>query len=95
MYQQFYFCFHQGLEGNTPKKEREDAMRNFKDTLTRKKRDHEFRLEKHQKDTLEFNLRAFKRRKILQHHRLEQKLLQEVIFFTFRKMLNSSLRIKK
>lgn len=66
-----------GLESSTPKKEREDAMRNFKDTLTRKKRDAEFRLEKHQKDTLEFNLRSFKRRKILQYEQLEQKLLQE------------------
>ncbi|XP_035828594.1 serine/threonine-protein kinase TAO1 isoform X2 [Aplysia californica] len=68
-----------GLETSTPKKEREDAMRSFKDTLTRKKRDAEFRLEKHQKDTLEFTLRAFKRRKILQYHRLEQRLLQEEI----------------
>ncbi|KAH9523282.1 Serine/threonine-protein kinase TAO1 [Bulinus truncatus] len=68
-----------GLETNTPKKEREDAMKNFKDALTRKKRDAEFRLEKHQKDTLELNLRAFKRRKLLQYHKLEQKLLLEEI----------------
>ncbi|XP_059147158.1 serine/threonine-protein kinase TAO3-like isoform X1 [Physella acuta] len=68
-----------GLETSTPKKERDDAMKNFKETLTRKKRDAEFRLEKHQKDTLEFNLRAFKRRKLLQYHKLEQKLAQEEI----------------
>jgi len=68
-----------GLESTTPKKEREDTLRSFKDTLTRKKRDAEFRLEKHQKDTLEFNLRAFKRRKILSYHRLEQRLTQEGI----------------
>lgn len=53
-------------------------MKNFKESLTRKKRDAEFRLEKHHKDTLEFNLRAFRRRKLLQYHMLEQKLMQEV-----------------
>lgn len=68
-----------GLETSTPKKERDDTMKNFKETLTRKKRDAEFRLEKHQKDTLEFNLRAFKRRKLLQCHKLELRLLQEEI----------------
>ncbi|GFO29630.1 serine/threonine-protein kinase tao1 [Plakobranchus ocellatus] len=68
-----------GLETGTPKKQRDDTMKNFKETLTRKKRDAEFRLEKHQKDTLEFNLRAFKRRKLLQYHKLELRLLQEEI----------------
>ncbi|XP_013085302.1 serine/threonine-protein kinase TAO1-like isoform X2 [Biomphalaria glabrata] len=67
------------LDTGTPRKEREDAMKSFKDALTRKKRDAEFRLEKHQKDTLELNLRSFKRRKLLQYHKLEQKLLLEEI----------------
>lgn len=66
------------METSTPRKERDDAMKNFKEVLTRKKRDAEFRLEKHQKDTLEFSLRAFRRRKLLQYHMLEQKLLDEV-----------------
>lgn len=70
--------FLQGLEGSGPRRERDDAMKNFKESLTRKKRDAEFRLEKHHKDTLEFNLRAFRRRKLLQYHMLEQKLMQEV-----------------
>ncbi|CAG5128414.1 unnamed protein product [Candidula unifasciata] len=68
-----------GLEGSTPRRERDDAMKTFKESLTRKKRDAEFRLEKHHKDTLEFNLRAFRRRKLLQYHMLEQKLMQEEI----------------
>ncbi|KAK3758245.1 hypothetical protein RRG08_061091 [Elysia crispata] len=68
-----------GLETGTPKKERDDTMKNFKETLTRQKRDAEFRLEKRQKDSLEFNLRAFKRRKLLQCHKLELRLVQEEI----------------
>ena len=54
-------------------------MKNFKETTTRQKRDAEFRLEKYQRDTLEFDLRAFKRRKLLQCHKLELRLLQEVL----------------
>ncbi|PVD33088.1 hypothetical protein C0Q70_08537 [Pomacea canaliculata] len=66
-----------GLDTSTPKKEREDMMRVYKETLARRQRDAEFRLERHQKDTMEFNLRRFKRVAVLNLHQLEQKLLRE------------------
>ncbi|XP_076434862.1 serine/threonine-protein kinase TAO3-like isoform X1 [Babylonia areolata] len=66
-----------GLDTSTPKRERDDMMRVYKETLARRQKDAEFRLEKHQKDYLEFSLRRFKRRAILTFHRLEQKLLKE------------------
>lgn len=53
-------------------------MRVYKETLARRQRDAEFRLERHQKDTMEFNLRRFKRVAVLNLHQLEQKLLREV-----------------
>jgi hypothetical protein len=53
-------------------------MRVYKETLARRQKDAEFRLEKHQKDSLDFLLRKFKRRAILSFHNLEQRLLKEV-----------------
>ncbi|KAK7477446.1 hypothetical protein BaRGS_00031348 [Batillaria attramentaria] len=67
----------QGLDSSTPKKEREDMMRVYKETLARRQKDAEFRLEKHQKDKLEFSVRRFKRRAVLALHQLEQKLFRE------------------
>ena len=68
----------QGLDTNTPKRERDDMMRVYKETLARRQKDAEFRMEKHQKDLLDFSLRRFKRRSILSFHNLEQRLLKEV-----------------
>ena len=53
-------------------------MRVYKETLARRQKDAEFRLEKHQKSLLDFALRKFKRRAILAFHNLEQRLLKEV-----------------
>ncbi|XP_046574136.1 LOW QUALITY PROTEIN: serine/threonine-protein kinase TAO3-like [Haliotis rubra] len=67
------------LDDATPKKEREDTMRNYKEKMLRQQKDAEFKLEKQQKDTTEFHLRKFRRKKVLQFHQLEQKLLKEEI----------------
>ncbi|XP_067686151.1 serine/threonine-protein kinase TAO1-like isoform X2 [Haliotis asinina] len=67
------------LDDATPKKEREDTMRNYKEKKLREQKDAEFKLEKQQKDTTEFQLRKFRRKKVLQFHQLEQKLLKEEI----------------
>lgn len=53
-------------------------MRVYKETIARRQKDAEFRLEKHQKDLRDFTMRRFKRRAILFMHQLEQKLLREV-----------------
>ncbi|XP_070204048.1 serine/threonine-protein kinase TAO3-like isoform X2 [Littorina saxatilis] len=66
-----------GLDVNTPKRDREDMMRVYKETLARRQKDAEFRLEKHHKDLLDFSLRRFKRRALMSYHNLEQKLLKE------------------
>ncbi|XP_071094275.1 serine/threonine-protein kinase TAO3-like isoform X1 [Haliotis cracherodii] len=67
------------MDDATPKKEREDTMRNYKEKMLRQQKDAEFKLEKQQKDTTEFQLRKFRRKKVLQFHQLEQKLLKEEI----------------
>lgn len=72
----------QDLDDATPKKEREDTMRNYKEKMLRQQKDAEFKLEKQQKDTTEFQLRKFRRKKVLQFHQLEQKLLKEVSYRT-------------
>lgn len=66
-----------GLDTTTPKKERDDMVRVYKETLARRQRDAEFRLEKYQKDKMELSLRQYKRRAVLNVHNLQQKLLRE------------------
>ncbi|XP_041347445.1 serine/threonine-protein kinase TAO1-like isoform X2 [Gigantopelta aegis] len=63
--------------GGTPKKERDEQMKSHKNTLQQIHRDEEFKLEQQQKDRFEFEMRKFKRRKVLQFAQLEQKLLRE------------------
>ena len=53
-------------------------MRVYKETLARRQKDAEVRLERHQKDALDFSMRRFKRLAIVSLHNLEQRLLKEV-----------------
>lgn len=65
------------IDSNTPKKEREDALRNQKDAITIRQREQEQVLDRQQKDSLEYEQRKFRRRRYLQHHELEQQLLRD------------------
>ncbi|KAL8562589.1 hypothetical protein ACOMHN_045853 [Nucella lapillus] len=66
-----------GLDLSTSRREREDMVRVYKETLAQKQREAEVQLEKQQKDIVELALRKFKRRALLSLHHLEQKLLRE------------------
>ena len=71
-------CFLQTIDSSTPKKEREDALRNQKESMTIQQKEQEQVLDKQQKESLEYEIRKFRRRRYLQHHELEQTLLREV-----------------
>ncbi|XP_076452908.1 serine/threonine-protein kinase TAO3-like isoform X2 [Babylonia areolata] len=66
-----------GLDTSASRREREDMMRVYKETLAQKHREAELQLEKQQRDMLELSLRKFKRRAVLSFHTLQQKLLKE------------------
>lgn len=68
----------QNIDSNTPKKERDDAIRNQKESITVRQKELESRLDRQQKQNLEYEIRKFRRRRYLQHHHLEQELLREV-----------------
>ena len=53
-------------------------MKSHKSTLQQMHKDEEFKLEQQQKDRFEFEMRKFKRRKLIQFAQLEQRLLREV-----------------
>ncbi|XP_052799802.1 serine/threonine-protein kinase TAO1-like isoform X2 [Mya arenaria] len=65
------------IDSSTPKKEREDAIRNQKESISMRQKELEDRLERQQKERLEYEIRKFRRRRYLQHHQLEQELLRE------------------
>ncbi|XP_052268618.1 serine/threonine-protein kinase TAO1-like isoform X2 [Dreissena polymorpha] len=65
------------IDSTTPKKEREDAIRNQKEQVTLRQKQLEERLVREQKEKLEYEVRKFRRRRYLQHHQLEQELLRE------------------
>ncbi|WAR01779.1 TAOK1-like protein [Mya arenaria] len=66
------------IDSSTPKKEREDAIRNQKESISMRQKELEDRLERQQKERLEYEIRKFRRRRYLQHHQLEQELLREL-----------------
>ena len=70
--------FLQNIDTSTPKKEREDALRNQKESITIRQKEQELALDKQQKESLEYEIRKFRRRRVLQHHELEQELLRDV-----------------
>lgn len=65
------------IDTSTPKKEREDALRNQKESITVRQKEQELALDRQQKESLEYEIRKFRRRRVLQHHELEQELLRE------------------
>ncbi|XP_060561301.1 serine/threonine-protein kinase TAO1-like [Ruditapes philippinarum] len=65
------------IDSSTPKKERDDAIRNQKESMTIRQKELEDRLDRQQKQSLEYEIRKFRRRRYLQHHQLEQELLRE------------------
>ncbi|KAJ8312180.1 hypothetical protein KUTeg_009553 [Tegillarca granosa] len=64
------------IDNNTPKKERDDTIRLRKDRISQRQREEESRMEKQHKDSMEFEVRKFRRRKLLLYHTLEQDLLR-------------------
>ena len=68
----------QNIDSTTPKKEREDALRNQKVEMSIRQKELEENLDRHQRNLLEFEIRKFRRRRYLQHHQLEAELLREV-----------------
>lgn len=67
----------QQIDSNTPKKERDDAMRIQKESMTQRQRESEGQLGQKQKKKLDIEIRKFRRRRYLLHHQLEQELLRE------------------
>lgn len=65
------------IDSGTPKKEREDTLKLHKDRLMSRQKEAENRLEKQHKDSIEFEIRKFRRRKFVQYHTLEKDQLQE------------------
>ncbi|XP_033748866.1 serine/threonine-protein kinase TAO1-like isoform X8 [Pecten maximus] len=65
------------IDGSTPKKEREDLVRTHKDRLLQRQREAEVGLEKRHKDSMEFEIRKFRRRKLVQYHQKEEEHLAE------------------
>lgn len=65
------------IDSGTPKKEREDALKLHKDRLMSRQKEAEIRLEKQHKDSIDFEIRKFRRRKLVQYHTLEKEQLQE------------------
>ena len=71
-------CLFQEIDSGTPKKERDDALKLHKDRLMTRQKEAEIRLEKQHKDSIDFEIRKFRRRKLVQYHSLEKEQLQEV-----------------
>ncbi|XP_063396791.1 serine/threonine-protein kinase TAO1-like isoform X3 [Mytilus trossulus] len=65
------------IDSGTPKKEREDTLKLHKDRLMSRQKEAETRLEKQHKDSIEFEIRKFRRRKVVQYHTLEKDQIQE------------------
>ncbi|KAL3856144.1 hypothetical protein ACJMK2_010932 [Sinanodonta woodiana] len=65
------------LDNGTPKKAREETLRSQKETLMQRQKEAEQQLDRQQKDLLEFEMRKFRRRRLVQFHKLEQDLLRE------------------
>lgn len=65
------------IDGSTPKKERDDLVRTHKDRLLQRQREAEVGLEKRHKDSMEFEIRKFRRRKLVQYHQKEEEHLAE------------------
>ncbi|XP_055957551.1 serine/threonine-protein kinase TAO1-B isoform X3 [Patella vulgata] len=62
---------------STPRKEKEDAVKTYKEATLRKMKNEEYKLQKQHQDHMDFKLRIFNRQKKIQFHRLEQSLLRE------------------
>lgn len=65
------------IDNNTPKKERDDTLRAHKDRLQQRQKEAEERQAKTHKDAMEFELRKFKRRKLMSMHKLMQDQLRD------------------
>ncbi|XP_021374668.1 serine/threonine-protein kinase TAO3-like isoform X2 [Mizuhopecten yessoensis] len=65
------------IDGSTPKKERDDMVRTHKDRLLQRQKEAEGGLEKRHKDSMEFEIRKFRRRKLVQYHQKEEEHLAE------------------
>lgn len=65
------------IDNSTPKKERDDTIRLRKDRISQRQREEEVRMEKQHKDSMEFEVRKFRRRKLIQYHSIEQDLLRD------------------
>ena len=75
---QCYFHVIQEIDNNTPKKERDDTLRAHKVRLQQRQKEAEERQANTHKDAMEFELRKFKRRKLMSMHKLMQDQLRDV-----------------
>ncbi|XP_022341554.1 serine/threonine-protein kinase TAO1-like [Crassostrea virginica] len=65
------------IDNNTPKKERDDTLRAHKVRLQQRQKEAEERQANTHKDAMEFELRKFKRRKLMSMHKLMQDQLRD------------------
>ena len=68
----------QSFNDATPKKQRDDVMKTYKESLSTQQQEAEQTLSGQHKYHLDLELRKFQRRKRLQRHEKEKSLLQEV-----------------
>lgn len=75
----------------TPKRQRDAALQDQKDTLKQMEAQEEQRLVRGQREYLELEMRKFRRKKLLAMHNLQQELLREVGFIMIFKTLTTLL----
>lgn len=68
----------QDMDNSFSKKEREDTLRTHKDSLQQQQKDQENQLDKTHREAQSYEVRKFRRQKLMQYHGLEQELLLEV-----------------
>ncbi|XP_064613495.1 serine/threonine-protein kinase TAO1-like isoform X2 [Liolophura sinensis] len=65
------------MDNSFSKKEREDALRTHKDSLQQQQKDQENQLDKTHREAQSYEVRKFRRQKLIHYHGLEQDLLLE------------------
>ncbi|XP_076367355.1 serine/threonine-protein kinase Tao-like isoform X1 [Tachypleus tridentatus] len=65
------------MSGDTPSRQRDDALRSHKEDVLHRQAVAVHRLQREQTDYHKLEIRKFRRRKLLQYHQLEQDLLRE------------------
>ena len=80
----------QSFDAQTPKKVRDDTIRSCKENLQQQQATAENKLQKQHKETLELEVRKFRRRRVLKMQKLQLDMLRDVRFTFFSLFLYSA-----